>query len=180
MEMPQHRNGPTSKRTKSARLLIHFLLFSRIIRNPSKNRKVLRAFRVFLIHYCYIYIWFVFRFFWNGFRFFGPFLVFRKSFKISICLSVFCLLWSANFRFVSGVWQKSIIFSLLVGFLFFLNPFPQIYGQFPVFKKVKYFPVCWSVSYFLLPFPANFWSLFGFQKKFIGRIPFWRFISTYF
>ena len=80
--------------------------------------------------------------------FFGPFLVFRKSFKISICLLVFCLLWSANFRFVSGVWQKLIIFSLLVGFLFFLIPFrkfmvsfrfseklniSQFFGRFPIF-----------------------------------------------
>ena len=158
MEMPQHRNGPTSKRTKSARLLIHFLLFSRIIRNPSKNRKVLRAFRVFLIHYCYIYIWFVFRFFWNGFRFFGPFLVFRKSFKISICLSVFCLLWSANFRFVSGVWQKLIIFSLLVGFLFFATFSCKFLVPFWVSEKVY-----WSDSFLKIHFHIFleiFWFFF--------------------
>ena len=121
METPQHGNGPTQKRTKKW-LLVRFLLFSRIIGIPSKTEKW-SNFRIFLIHFRYVYIWFVSRFFWIGFRiiFSGPFPVFSKSFKILICWSVSC---------------------------FFFDPFPHILCSFLVFGKSYKFSVCWLASFF--------------------------------
>ena len=142
MEMPQHRNGPKVHDFWSI-----FFFFQELSEIPQKTEKC----------------WGLSEYFWSitaiftfdlcsGFfgmvsAFFGPFLVFKKSFKISICLSVFCLLWSANFRFVSGVWQKLIIFSLLVGFLFFATFSCKFLDPFRVSEKVY-----WSDSFLKIHF----------------------------
>ena len=57
---------------------------------------------------------------------------------------------------------------LLIDFLFvFFDPFPQIFGLFPVFKKSYKFSIYWAVSFFLIRFRI-FFVIFRFSEKFIN------------
>ena len=117
---------------------------------------MLRDFQIFLIHFRYFFISFIS-------CFLDQFSHFSKS-QFFDRFPFFFLTDSAYFRFVSGL-KKSCTF--LVSWLvsFFFDPFLQIIGPFPVFRKVinfQYvgqFPVFLSVS-------SNFWFVSGFQKKF--------------
>ena len=143
--------------------LVRFLLFSRIIWNPSKTKKCwgiseyfgsVSAIYIHLI--CFPFFCSVSSFFWVSFQFsekflnfqfvdlfplylgpfpliLGPFPIFNKSFKFSVC-------WSVSFFFRGR-------------FLFFFSPFP-------VFKKSFKFSACWSVSSFL-----------GSVSSFLGPFP---------
>ena len=103
-----------------------------------KNWKRLRDFRIFLIGFRYIYIWFVSRFF-IGFRIFlGLFSVLKTSLRFSENI--------LNSQYVEP-------FSL------FFDPFLHFLGLFPFFRKSFKFSVCWPVS-------SYFGSVSGFQKKF--------------
>jgi len=74
----------------------------------------------------------------------GPFPVFRKSFKFSVC-------WSVSS---------------------FLGPFPHFLGPFPIFRKSCKFSVCWSVSFFLVSV-SGFQKKFQILSLLIGFLFFW-------
>jgi len=48
----------------------------------------------------------------------------------------------------------------------FLNPFPNIFDQFPVFRKSYKLLVCWMVYFFFVPFPHNFSPFPVFRKRY--------------
>ena len=125
---------------------VRFLLFSRIIGNPSKTKKcrgISKYFgsvsAIFTFDSFPIFFGSVSSFFWVSFRF---------SEKV------------LNSQFVDR-------FPLYLGpFPLFLGPFPHFLGSFPVFKKSFKFSVCWSVSSFFGSVSSFFGSVSGFLKKF--------------
>ena len=108
-------NASTRKRTQNW-VWVSFLLFSRIIGNPSKTKKC-----------------------WGISEYFGSVSAIFTFDSFPVFVGPFPF-----FGSVSG-FQKSLKFCLLIGFLF-LGLFPQFLGKFPIFKKKVLNSVCWSVS----------------------------------
>ena len=96
---PCYENASTRKRTQKW-VWVRFLLFSRIIGNPSKTEKCWGISEYFGLVSA-IFTFDLFPVFLVRFLFFlGPFPVFKKSFKFSVC-------WSIGFLFF---WVRFLIF----------------------------------------------------------------------
>ena len=127
-------NVSTRKQTEKS-VCVCFILFSRIIGNPSKTET----------DFCCIYIWFI-SLCLGAFPL-CQFQVFIKSVFYRFCLllapyPLFCV----RFRFS----RKSFIFSVCWMVSSFLGSFPLFLGLFPVFRKSFKFSVCCWVSSFLV------------------------------
>ena len=113
-------NASTRNRTQKW-VWVRFLLFSRVIGNPSNTEKCWGISEYFgLVSAIFTFNSFP-GFFWVRFLFFlGQFPVFKKSFKFSVCWSVSFFIRSVSsfFGSVSGFQKKILILSLLIGFLF--------------------------------------------------------------